>query len=86
MNIGQTATPDTKFVSIEQLSQSILILFSTVPGERSNAFWAIGTQMVRNEGVSSLGHGFTASMMREFVYSGFRLGTYELFKDTYVLL
>ncbi|KAI0812478.1 mitochondrial carrier [Irpex lacteus] len=57
-------------------------LRTQIPGERGNAFWAIGTQMVRNEGVASLAHGFTASMMRELVYSGFRLGTYELFKDT----
>ncbi|KAI0093315.1 mitochondrial carrier [Irpex rosettiformis] len=57
-------------------------LRTQIPGERANAFWAIGAQMVRNEGLSSLAHGFTASMMREFVYSGFRLGTYELFKDT----
>ena len=56
-----------------------------VPGEKTNAFWAIGAQMVRNEGAASLAYGFTASMMREFVYSGFRLGTYELFKDTYVI-
>ncbi|KAI0700904.1 mitochondrial carrier [Cytidiella melzeri] len=64
------------------MCQSALITSCAVPGERTNAFWAIGTQMVRNEGVSSLAHGFTASMMREFVYSGFRLGTYEFFKDT----
>lgn len=42
--------------------------------------------MVRNEGLVSLAHGFTASMMRELVYSGFRLGTYELFKDTCVII
>ncbi|KAH8079444.1 mitochondrial carrier [Cristinia sonorae] len=51
------------------------------PGATHNAFWAIGTQMVRNEGVLSLGGGFGASMMREFVYSGIRMGTYEFFKD-----
>ena len=41
--------------------------------------------MVKQEGILSLTNGFTASMMREFVYSGFRLGTYEFFKDTYVI-
>lgn len=37
--------------------------------------------MVRNEGVFSLAGGFGASMIREFVYSGMRMGTYEFFKD-----
>ncbi|TCD71641.1 hypothetical protein EIP91_007388 [Steccherinum ochraceum] len=51
------------------------------PGATHNAFWAIGSQMVRNEGVLSLSGGFGASMIREFVYSGMRMGTYEFFKD-----
>jgi len=51
------------------------------PGATHNAFWAIGSGMVRNEGVLSLTGGFGASMIREFVYSGMRMGTYEFFKD-----
>lgn len=39
--------------------------------------------MTRREGVLSLMNGFSASMLRELVYSGFRLGTYEFFKDQY---
>ena len=56
--------------------------FVPVAGTGANAFWTIGTEMVHSEGVLSLTHGFTASMMREFVYSGTRLGAYEFFKDT----
>ena len=41
--------------------------------------------MARNEGVLSLMKGFSPSMLRELVYSGFRLGTYEFFKDQCVL-
>ena len=37
--------------------------------------------MARTEGVRSLMNGFTASMLREFFYSGLRLGAYEFFKD-----
>lgn len=51
------------------------------PGARANSFWAVGLQMARTEGVSSLMGGFTASMLRELVYSGLRLGSYEFFKD-----
>ncbi|KIP08305.1 hypothetical protein PHLGIDRAFT_29642 [Phlebiopsis gigantea 11061_1 CR5-6] len=58
-------------------------LRTQVPGEGGNAFWVIATRMVQHEGILSLTNGFTASMMREFVYSGFRLGTYEFFKDTW---
>lgn len=59
-----------------------LTYWSPVPGQTANAFWAVGSQMVRSEGIKALAHGFTASMMREFTYSGMRLGTYEFFKDT----
>ncbi|THH29191.1 hypothetical protein EUX98_g4993 [Antrodiella citrinella] len=51
------------------------------PGAAHNAFWMIGRGMVRTEGVLSLTGGFGASMIREFVYSGMRIGTYEFFKD-----
>lgn len=37
--------------------------------------------MIRTEGPLSLMKGFTASMIREIVYSGLRLGAYEFFKD-----
>ena len=37
--------------------------------------------MARKEGMLSLGGGMSASMLREVVYSGLRMGTYELFKD-----
>jgi len=37
--------------------------------------------MARTEGIKSLMGGFTASMLREMVYSGMRLGSYEFFKD-----
>ncbi|EIM82640.1 mitochondrial carrier [Stereum hirsutum FP-91666 SS1] len=47
----------------------------------SNAFWTVGAQMAKSEGVLSLMNGLTASMMREIVYSGIRMGTYEYFKD-----
>ncbi|CCL99872.1 uncharacterized protein FIBRA_01897 [Fibroporia radiculosa] len=37
--------------------------------------------MARSEGILSLMNGFSASMLRELVYSGLRLGSYEYFKD-----
>ncbi|KAH9929293.1 mitochondrial carrier [Amylocystis lapponica] len=52
-----------------------------VPGARANAFWSVGLEMARTEGVASLMGGFSASMLREVVYSGIRLGAYEYFKD-----
>ncbi|KAF7797916.1 hypothetical protein EIP86_009123 [Pleurotus ostreatoroseus] len=53
----------------------------TAPGARANAFWAVGAQMARTEGVLSLMNGMSASMIREIIYSGLRLGSYEYFKD-----
>ncbi|KAI0644406.1 mitochondrial carrier [Trametes meyenii] len=51
------------------------------PGARANAFWSVGVEMARTEGVLSLMGGLSASMLRELVYSGIRMGTYEYFKD-----
>ncbi|KAK7687123.1 hypothetical protein QCA50_009626 [Cerrena zonata] len=56
-------------------------LRTQTPGARANAFWSVGLEMARKEGVRSLMGGFTASMLREVVYSGLRLGSYEYFKD-----
>jgi len=58
-------------------------LRTQTPGSRANAFWSVGVQMARSEGVLSLMNGFSASMLREVVYSGLRLGSYEYFKDTF---
>ena len=55
-----------------------------LPGGQKNAFWAVGAEMARTEGVRSMMNGFTASMLREVFYSGLRLGGYEFFKDKYV--
>ncbi|RDX45638.1 mitochondrial carrier [Lentinus brumalis] len=57
-------------------------LRTQTPGARGNAFWSVGVDMARTEGVLSLGGGISASMLRELVYSGIRMGTYEYFKDT----
>ncbi|KAI9059143.1 mitochondrial carrier [Trametes sanguinea] len=51
------------------------------PGAQGNAFWSVGVEMARKEGVKSLMGGLSASMLREVVYSGIRMGTYEYFKD-----
>ncbi|KAI0768812.1 mitochondrial carrier [Trametes elegans] len=51
------------------------------PGAQGNAFWSVGVEMARKEGVRSLMGGLSASMLREVVYSGIRMGTYEYFKD-----
>lgn len=51
---------------------------------KANAFWTVGIRMAQTEGAKSLMNGLSASMMREIVYSGIRLGTYELFKDACV--
>ncbi|KAI0779878.1 hypothetical protein C8Q74DRAFT_1456295 [Fomes fomentarius] len=50
-------------------------------GTRSSAFWSVGIQMARKEGIRSLAGGLSASMLREASYSGIRMGTYEFFKD-----
>lgn len=68
----------SKFLSHEVFT---ILIFSLAPGTRANAFYSIGIDMARKEGVLSLMNGFTASMMREIVYSGIRLGSYEYFKD-----
>ncbi|KAH9917904.1 mitochondrial carrier [Epithele typhae] len=57
-------------------------LRTQAPGARANAFWAVGVEMARTEGVRSLMGGVSASALREIVYSGLRMGTYEYFKDT----
>ncbi|KAL6307870.1 mitochondrial carrier [Sparassis latifolia] len=57
-------------------------LRTQTPGARHNSFWSVGLQMARSEGVLSLMNGFSASMLREVVYSGLRMGSYEYFKDT----
>ncbi|KAI0344580.1 mitochondrial carrier [Trametopsis cervina] len=56
-------------------------LRTQIPGAKRNAFWSVGAEMARTEGIRSLLSGFTASMLREIVYSGLRLGAYEYFKD-----
>ena len=56
------------------------------PGSKANAFWTVGVQMARSEGMLSLMNGLTASMLRELTYSGIRMGTYEYFKDACVQL
>ncbi|OBZ67198.1 Mitochondrial substrate carrier family protein ucpB [Grifola frondosa] len=56
-------------------------LRTQTPGARANAFWSVGIEMARTEGILSLMNGFSASMWREVVYSGLRLGSYEYFKD-----
>lgn len=74
----------TDATSVLQPSIAVIhidLQLSLVPGARANAFWAVGVQMARTEGVLSLMNGLTASMIREIVYSGFRLGSYEYFKD-----
>ena len=60
-------------------------LHTHLPGGQKNAFWAVGAEMARTEGVRSMMNGFTASMLREVFYSGLRLGGYEFFKDKSVL-
>lgn len=57
-------------------------LRTQTPGSLSNNFWTIGLEMARSEGILSLMKGFSASMLREIVYSGLRLGSYEYFKDS----
>ena len=62
-------------------SQRALTTPHTAPGARANSFWAVGLEMARTEGVRSLAGGVSASVLREIVYSGIRMGTYEYFKD-----
>ncbi|KAI0743363.1 hypothetical protein C8Q80DRAFT_1106739 [Daedaleopsis nitida] len=56
-------------------------LRTQTPGARANAFWTVGVEMARTEGIRSLAGGVSASLLRELVYSGLRMGTYEYFKD-----
>ncbi|RPD78562.1 mitochondrial carrier [Lentinus tigrinus ALCF2SS1-7] len=55
---------------------------SLAPGARGSSFLSVGVEMARTEGILSLTGGISASMLRELVYSGIRMGTYEYFKDT----
>lgn len=57
-------------------------LRTQAPGAKASAFWSVGLQMARSEGVMSLMNGLTASMLREVTYSGIRMGTYEYFKNS----
>ena len=50
-------------------------------GAHAESFWAVGLEMARTECVQSLAGGASASVLREIVYSGIRMGTYEYFKD-----
>ena len=43
----------------------------------------VAYQMVRTEGVTSLGRGMTAQAIRELFYSTLRLGLYEPFKHQF---
>lgn len=61
-----------------------LIEAIAAPGASGSSFWSVGVEMARKEGVLSLTGGLSASMLRELVYSGIRMGTYEFFKDKYV--
>lgn len=61
-----------------------LIEAIVAPGASGSSFWSVGVEMARKEGVLSLTGGLSASMLRELVYSGIRMGTYEFFKDKYV--
>ena len=58
-----------------------LVCAAAAPGAASNSFWAVGLEMARTEGIRSLAGGVSASVLREVVYSGMRMGTYEFFKD-----
>lgn len=65
------------FIQARRLAESVIV----APGARGNSFWSVGVEMARTEGIRSLAGGMSASMLREVVYSGIRMGTYELFKD-----
>lgn len=75
-NMASSATVNpTDIIKVRQQ------LRTQTPGGRANAFWSVGVEMARTEGIRSLAGGISASMLREVVYSGIRMGTYELFKD-----
>ena len=65
------------FIQARRLAEAAIV----APGAGGNSFWSVGVQMARTEGIRSLAGGISASMLREVVYSGIRMGTYELFKD-----
>ncbi|KAM5543268.1 hypothetical protein V8D89_003142 [Ganoderma adspersum] len=75
-NMASSATVNpTDIIKVRQQ------LRTQTPGGGGNAFWSVGVEMARTEGIRSLAGGISASMLREVVYSGIRMGTYELFKD-----
>lgn len=82
---GPPAAPNTVYGDLNGSDSksrliTIINIFTAAQLSSSNAFWTVGAQMAKSEGVLSLMNGLTASMMREIVYSGIRMGTYEYFK------
>lgn len=75
--VASAVTNPTDIVKVRQQ------LRTQAPGASTNSFWTVGLQMARTEGALSLMNGFSASMLREVVYSGLRLGSYEFFKDKF---
>ena len=73
------------FVSSPTNSYTHCSFAHIAPGAQGSAFWSVGVEMARKEGIMSLMGGLSASMVRELVYSGIRLGTYDFFKDKSVL-
>lgn len=50
---------------------------------KRRSFLAVGSSMIRKEGLKSMANGVTASCLREMTYSTIRMGAYENFKELY---
>ncbi|MCO5565717.1 hypothetical protein L7F22_019391 [Adiantum nelumboides] len=50
---------------------------------KRRSFLAVGSSMIREEGLKSMANGVTASCLREMTYSTIRMGAYENFKELY---
>lgn len=50
---------------------------------KRRSFLAVGSSMIREEGLRSMANGVTASCLREMTYSTIRMGAYENFKELY---
>jgi solute carrier family 25 oxoglutarate transporter 11 len=82
---GMSACLASAVVHPIDLSKVRLQLYSTLnPGKPKPAFYAILSQMIKNEGIRSIYAGLTAALSRQAVYGTARIGLHRTFSDMLV--
>lgn len=76
----------SSFIHPIDLSKVRLQLYKTQnPGKAIPSFVTILTQMIKNEGISSIYAGITAAILRQCVYGTARIGLHRTFSDMMVV-